>query len=292
MRFDVIIIIWAAVLLSGCSSAMKLPPQALLGKAPTGGEIGWKFEPVMEITPPRTAETDSYFGATSLSNDGRELTVEVEHISWPEPEREAVRRYERRRYAVPSGTLIDTSPIQKYTRDAVDSRRPSTQPRNASAGPMELLDGADVRLRNTATSEQFDIFSRFDYRPPSHTYFFSPSGKYLIGAFRSGPYFLGGDLTEGHIRVWDTTTGELLVWWRYPESAYRVSEPIAYFRQGSVLAYGGHGPLTIFDLQSRTQVATLDVRGDVIPTDDESVFLEAHPMRIRIYGLSGPGLEK
>lgn len=73
-----------------------------------------------------------------------------------------------------------------------------------------------------------------DMRGPiasSHAVTFSPSGRYLVGSFWSGPYMFDftPDFTLPHLRVWDTQTGELTTWLTLSETRQPFHRPAVMF---------------------------------------------------------------
>lgn len=103
-------------------------------------------------------------------------------------------------------------------------------PSDAIAHQDDMVVTSSFRLKRGSEFAQ----TLGDMRGPiasRHAARFSPSGRYLVGLFWSGPYMLDftPDLTPPHLRVWDTQTGEMTTWFKLSDTRQPFHNPAVMF---------------------------------------------------------------
>lgn len=86
----------------------------------------------------------------------------------------------------------------------------------------------------------------------------SSDGEFVAVAFARGMYYLGGDATSPHIRVWDTRTGKLQTWLKQSEgSATAYGESIKFLADSHSLLVVAPEGLRVIDVSRRREVESL-----------------------------------
>jgi hypothetical protein len=87
----------------------------------------------------------------------------------------------------------------------------------------------------------------------------SSDGEFVAVAFARGMYYLGGDATPSHVRVWNTRTGKLQTWLMQSKgspSAY--GESIRFLANGHSLLVVAPEGLRVIDVTQRRETARLE----------------------------------